>query len=293
MLEVWDTSSSSINGFTQVPYFQGNCQSMTLHTKPHASLNNSRTLPCPLTCCVLDSADCMTLYHLLYPCPCIIFPFGLLLLWVMSYGSQIRTRWQVPDHTSWVSQEAEQRNKGEVSHISLSVTTSSECEWVRPLLWAEGGRSSEMWVKFDLQTRELYKVPLLLVYIYMSNMKHGMVQGCKWIVDMCLLVCCPSVVANLPRDLHTCAGDSCSQCHSRSNAWQSWPGSDQGKHWVIMCMQLTVGVGSHCRQHNDILCELPTELSFDGQNMLSLLSWFLQLIWCIKPRKSHYESRRG
>ena len=48
-----------------------------------------------------------------------------------------------------------------------------------------------------------------------------------------------------------------------------------------------------CRWDNNILWELPTECSFDGQNMLSLLSWLLPLIWCIKSGKSYYESRRG
>jgi len=78
----------------------------------------------------------------------------------------------------------------------------------------------------------------------MSDMKHGMVQGCEWMGETSLLVCCPSVIANLPRDLCPCAGDSCSWCCSRSSVWQLWLGLDQCKCWVIMCTQPAVSAGS-------------------------------------------------
>ena len=49
-------------------------------------------------------------------------------------------------------------------------------------------------------------------------MKHGNCTGRQVNRDAYLLVCCPLVIANLPRDLHPHVGDSCSQVHPRSSA---------------------------------------------------------------------------
>ena len=113
------------------------------------------------------------------------------------------------------------------------------------MLQAEGAECPETWFKVDLQTGELVPFPLLLVYIH--EWHEAWYDTGVWVNGgEHLLVCCLSVIASLPGDLCQHAGDSHSQCHSGSNAWQPWERSGWCECWVIMCMQLAGGASSCC-----------------------------------------------
>ena len=79
-------SSPSTSRDISLSHLAETCQSMTLCTKLHPSLINSKALPCTLMCCALDSADCIMLYCPLYLCPhtCHFFVYLFVCLLLLS-----------------------------------------------------------------------------------------------------------------------------------------------------------------------------------------------------------------